>query len=439
MDPILFLKQDVIKLILGFIVGGIIGLERQFLVVKRVGMDKEEAEAEARPGVRTFGLFSLTGVLAVFISGEYTYYLFLFSIAGALAILIVWTASRAYYFKDLGITTSIALVISFIVGVLIGLGDIVLGITISVFVTFLLSVKENVKNLIKGLEYKEIASALQIGILVLLLFPIIPNMRDPLFGVINFRSLFFFLVLILSASFFSYVIVKRLGIKQGLPTFAALGALVNSETVTTNLAKFSKADKKEHNKLISNSVLLANLVMIARILSLSILFALDRVHFIVNLTSILGPVLIIGIILVSYRYLKGGEKVIEEIDLESPLAYKTAFKFVGTFAIVSFAMVALQQAGEWGYLLAALIGGFLSNTAILFSAISSLQAGLLSIREAIIMISLGTVSAITNKLIYAKAGGANKLIVTRIAIDIIILVSFLLFFVCWISSFFLII
>ncbi|NIQ06164.1 MAG: MgtC/SapB family protein [Candidatus Korarchaeota archaeon] len=422
-----FLNQNLVKIILGFIVGGIIGLERQFFVVK----EQERIDDEVRPGVRTFGLLSLTGTISVLIPGGYANPLFIFSMVGVLVILGIWTVARVMQAQELGITTSISLVISFVIGVMIGLGEIILGITLSVFVTFVLSVKERVKDLIIGLEYKEITSALHIGILVLLLFPIIPDVEDPFFEVLNLRSLFFFLVLILSVSFLSYVILKRMGVRQGLPTFAALGALVNSEAVTTNLAKFSKVKKDERNILIANSILLANLIMIMRIILLSLIFAWQDLQFLLDIGSILGAVSLFGIILVSIRYTGGEKKVVEKIELQSPLAYKTALRFVFTFAIVSFTVVTLQQVGDWGYVIAGLIGGFLSNTAVLFSSLSSLQGGVISVNKSIIMITLGTAAAIANKLIYASVGGADRRILSRIAIDVLILVSILLFVSFW--------
>lgn len=434
MDPTSLLQQDIVKLLLGFIVGAIIGLEREFLKIKRERGSEKQSNTEVKPGVRTFGLFSLSGTISMIIADKYTNPLFLFSMSGALAILTVWTIFRAYYFRDLGITTSVALVISFIVGVMIGIGDIVLGITLSVFVTFLLSVKEKVKDFTQALEYKEIASALQIGILFLLLFPIIPNISDPLFHVINLRSLFFFLVIILSVSFLSFITIKRLGLKQGLPTFTTLGALVNSEAVTTNLAKFSDPNMQKRNKLVANSILLANLIMIFRIIVLGIVFAWETPLFYIYLVPILGAVLSVGLILVLVRYRGKVDEQVQKIELENPLAYKTAIKFVISFAAVSFFIVTLEQMKDWGYLLAGVIGGFISNTAVLFSALSSLNSGLLSIRSSVNMVILGTASAIVNKLIYAKVGGAGKQILFRLVIDIIILTSVLLLFAFWFTG-----
>lgn len=428
-----FLQRDLIRILLGFLVGGIIGLERQFFVVK--GEEGKTSDVEIRPGVRTFGLLSLTGAITVIISGGIQNSLFYFSIVAALSIIGIWTASRAYFLEELGITTSVALVVAFLLGTMIGLGEIVWAITLSVFVTFILSVKEKVKDLIQGLEYKEVASALQIGILFFLLFPLVPNKTDPLFGVINFRTLFFFLVLILSTSFFSYMIVKRLGVKQGLPTFAVLGAAVNSEAATTNLAKFSKPSRKGEG-IIANSILLTNLVMIIRILLLGVVFASLLLEFLIKLISILGPVVVVGILLVSVRYAGKRRTGIGEIELKNPLSYKTAFRFVATFSLVSFLVVPLQQVGgPFGYAIAGIVGGFVSNTAILFSAISSLQAGLLSTKESVTMASLGTVSGLINKVIYARIGGADRRTLSKVVIDILILVSVLILFSFWMGLF----
>lgn len=435
MAVISFLQRDLIRILLGFLVGGIIGLERQFFVEKEEKGERKSSDIEISPGVRTFGLLSLTGAISVIISGGTQNPLFYFSIVGVLIIIGIWTASRVYFLEELGITTSVALVVAFLLGTMIGLGEIVWGITLSVFVTFILSVKEKVKDLIQGLEYKEVASALQIGILFFLLFPLVPDMTDPVFGVLNFRSLFFFLVLILSISFLSYVIVKRLGVKQGLPTFAALGAAVNSEAATTNLAKFSKPGKKD-DKIIANSILLTNLVMIMRILFLSLVFASTLSGFLVGLIFILAPAVLVGLLLVSVRYAGRRSAGIGKIELENPLSYKTAIRFITTFSLVSFFVVPLQQiGGPLGYAIAGIVGGFVSNTAILFSAISSLQAGLLSTKESVTMVALGTVSGVVNKVIYARIGGADKGILSRVVIDFLILVFVLIIFSFWLRIF----
>lgn len=409
-----FLQRELVKVILGFIVGGIIGLERQFLMVK-------EEVGELRPGVRSLGLISLMGTISIIISRMFSIFVFFFSILGVLFITSIWTVMRAYYFQELGITTSIALLISFLVGVTVGMGEIVLGITLSVFVTFILSVKSRVKEIINALEYKEIISALRIGILSLLLFPIIPDIRDPLFNTIHLRTLFFFLVLVLSISFFSYVILKRLGSHQELYSFAVLGAIVNSEAVTTNLVELFTHETEEIDKSIVNSILLINLIMIVRTFFLATVLGWNQPSLLTLFGSILGGMLLFGTILFFIRGVRRKGKEVKRIELKSPLVYETALRFIATFIGVSFLLIVIQRVFREGFVIAGLLGGIISNMAVLFVAISLLQLSALSIHQCVGMITLGTATALLNKLIFAKLGGATKEILSRLTIDILLL------------------
>lgn len=415
------IQSDYFRIIVGFLVGAIIGLERQFTA---------EELGERMPGIRTFGLLSLLGTISVMLAKKYgfTEAPLLGSIF-AIALIILFSVFRSiYYVKDIGITTPVALSISFFIGLLVGYGEIVLSLTLSIFVTFILAIKKTVTNLLKSLEYEEIKSALNIGILSLLLLPLIPDYVDPIFGIINIRIFFTFLILVLFLSFLAYMTLKNLGPTQGLITFSFIGAIINSEAVTANLVKISKTrflNKEESYSTIANGVLLANTTMILRTLFLAGILLWNQPALIMLLAITLTPSIIAGLTKTLYIFKRrNSERIIQLIELKSPLSYGTALRFSAIFALISFATIGLERLiPNIGLYLGSFLGGMISNVAVVLSVASLYLAGKISISQALYSIIFGTVAAVSNKIIYAAAEGADNSLIIRIILDIILLVS----------------
>jgi len=421
MDVSLILQSDYFRLIVGFTVGAIIGLERQFTA---------EELGERMPGVRTFGLISLLGTMTVILAINFQFREAL--ILGAIFVFILITLYSLfrfiYYVKDTGITTSVTLGMSYFLGILIGYNEIVLGITLSIFITFILAIKKTVTDILKNLEYQEIKSALTIGILSLLLLPLIPDVSDPFFGIINARIFFFFLVLVLFIGFLAYMALKKLGPTQGLITFAVIGSIINSEAVSVNMVRLYKEREGgvESNILrtVASGIMLANTTMIIRTLFLTAILAWNEYLLILYLTVALLLPISVGGVIVYLRFRNEIERRIQEIELKSPLSYGTAFKFSTVFAFIVFISVALENLlPVLGIFIGSFLGGLVSNAAVVLSVMSLYSAGKISMNTAIYSILFGTISAVINKLIYVKAEGANRKLMIHVLTDICILVG----------------
>ena len=424
-ENILYLEQ--VKIIIGFLVGAIIGLERQLSVIKKVSEEcgkEENDEKEIKPGVRTFGLTSLYGTITLIFVHQYNLPEFLyFSMISIIVIVAIYTALK-YYVGDFGITTPIALTLSYILGVLVGVGEISLSITLSVLITFILASKNYVKGLLEAIEFKEIRSALEIGILFFLLFPIVPDTLDPLFHSINLRTFYLFLVMVLSLSFIAYLAVRKLSPLRGTLTFSTLGALFSSEGVTISLMRIYKEEKREDVRRLSRlGVLEANLVMIIRTIAFTALLILPYVNVIIDLTIYMLPSILIGVILTANRYLQEKKVEIGRIELENPLSYTTATKFVLVFILITFLVVFFEKVfSYYGVLAGSFIGGFVSNLAISLSIASLLTTGAIDAKLAVISILLGTMAAVLNKIIYIAAEVKRDRILKEVLIDISALV-----------------
>ncbi len=422
-EEILFSEQ--MKIIIGFLVGAIIGLERQLSTIKKEEerINELESEQELKPGVRTFGLLSLYGTVTVTFVEKYKFpEVFYFSILSAILIIAIYTIMK-YQIKDYGLTTPVSLAISYILGIFVGVGEITLSITLSVLVTFILTSKGYVKSLLEDIEFKEIRSALEIGILIFLLFPIVPDANDPIFNTINLRTLYLFMVTLLTLSFLAYVAVKKLSPVKGALSFAAIGALFSSEGVAVSLMRIYKEDKSEPIKnLTLLGVILANTVMIIRTIAFTSLLLLEYPQIIVDLTIYILPSTLVGLVAIAYRYFEEQKVSMRKIYIENPLSYKTATKFVTIFLIISFLVVYFQKSGShFGIFFGSFIGGFVSNLAVCLSIASLLINGSINTKTAEIAILLGTISGVLNKIIYIGAEIRERDIIRRVVMDIILL------------------
>ncbi|MHA1470900.1 MAG: MgtC/SapB family protein [Candidatus Asgardarchaeia archaeon] len=151
---ILLSTELAVKILVGFSVGAIIGLERQ------------KWKEEQPLGLRSFGLISLFGTLVVITNDQlHESILIYFAVGFVMFTISVYTVYRVWKTAEYGLTTSIAFVIAFLLGLLVGLDNgynnaMVLAATVSIFTTFVLSMKGEFTKIIHELSSEEITSAL---------------------------------------------------------------------------------------------------------------------------------------------------------------------------------------------------------------------------------------------------------------------------------------
>ena len=129
------------KLVLSLGVGLLAGFEREW--------------SRKDLGVRTFALTALLGTLSSMISPS-----FALAALGAVGLAIALVNSRALLLRqNLEITTSVSLVIDFVLGVLIGQGHLFTPVAAALLLTLILSLKSELSSFAGGLRPEEIRSA----------------------------------------------------------------------------------------------------------------------------------------------------------------------------------------------------------------------------------------------------------------------------------------
>lgn len=353
------------KILLSLAIGALIGIERE-----------RRAKGELLAGVRTFMLVCMLGVLTSYLSDIFYNIVPIFIgfiFVGLLS--VVGYNIKFSKTKSIGLTTEIALLIAFIIGVINYFDSFpyFLTVSIGVLLTLVLFSLEELHKFAHHLTHNELRDAIIFAILAFIISPIIPNRTIDPFNAINPYTIWLSMIIVLFTSFFAYVMMKVLGAKRGLTITGLFGGLVSSTAVT-----ISMAEKVRENKGILNSAVFATIVasstMFFRIIIISALFNIELAK------SLILPLSIIGLLGYAFcccfwRNVRKEKNV--KIDIGSPLALKPALLFAVSLAAILFITKVLQGSfiQEAIYPLA-ILGGLVEVDAMVISLSMSALTGL---------------------------------------------------------------
>lgn len=381
-------EMEFIKmLVISSLVGGLIGIER-------------ELKEKVIVGMRTFMLVSMFGALSVWTaktSGE-DYFLAI-AFLGMIFITVLVTIIKNMSLWDIGVTTSIAFMVTFVLGVMVGLGMYFEGVAGGLIITGVLVTKAYSTAFSKTLTYQEIRNALEFGIIAFIMLPIVPNTPIDPYGLINPRSLLIIVILVASIGFAGFLAIRKVGMTKGLPIVGALGGLINSEAATSAIA--SKAKMAESllpsfkiTIVLTNSVMLVRNLIIAGFLSLTV-FKLMVIPQMLMVAS--------GIIYARFIKFEKDAKNVEP-PVESPFAILPSVRFALFFTVISFLVTYLKGFGAESVYVAAFIGGLVTSAGVTASLASLAATG-----------SLDPVLAAHGSVVSAMGSSIGKILITRVS------------------------
>lgn len=306
-------------LALGFLVG-----------IERGWKQRDEAEGERVAGLRTFALTGLLGGLAGLslpLAGPLFLAVMTLSFAGAFTL---------FQYRDPGhvsVTSTIAGLIVFGLGVYATLGDVTVAAAAGVAVTLILAFKQTLHGWLRTLTWAEVRSALLILAATFIALPLLPDRAIDPWGAINPRSLWLLTILVAGATFGGYIALKLLGEKAGLLVTALAGAIVSSTAVTVDLAR--RARKKETPpRDAAAAAALATVVSLTRVGIIgSALSAGIALHVWIPLGSAIAVSLAFAAVVAWID--RGQKKEAGTKTMRSPLDVIEVAKFAGLLAVLT--------------------------------------------------------------------------------------------------------
>jgi uncharacterized membrane protein (DUF4010 family) len=348
---------DITRLGVALGAGLIIGVERGW---RRRGADPGSRAA----GLRTFGLFGLLGGLASLIHQSGVTWVLPAAWLSITAVALAGYAAETRHRPDVSLTTSVAALVTFALGVAAGLDHIELAAGVAVVVALLLAFKEQLHGWIARLSAEELASGLQLLLISVVVLPLLPDRAVGPGELVNPRMIGWAVALIAALSFAAYVAIRLLGPSRGLLVTALLGGLTSSTAVTATLARYSARKPCSASTALAGIVLACSMMFVRMIALLAVIApALAR-----GLALPLGAAGVTGLALGIVALWRARDAAAPPVELRNPLDLPLALKF-GLFVgiVMALSRWLTLSFGQTGLLAGAAAAGLADVDAITVS------------------------------------------------------------------------
>jgi uncharacterized membrane protein (DUF4010 family) len=384
-----------------------------------VGLEREWRGKEA--GLRTFGFAALLGGLGGLLGQAYA--LVSIVLLGVLIAFMNWQTIRADEGTEL--TTSAALLVMGFTGVLCGLGHTFTPVAVTCITAGLLAWKERLAGFSVGLTAAELRSAILLGLLAFVIYPILPNHAIDPWGLVEPQTAWSTVILIAAIGFVNYVLWKLYG-SNGVGLTGFLGGLVNSTVTVTELANRVRESGGYLVQGAYGGVLLATAASMARNGVLLGLLALGTLADAwLPLALMVVSSLALALLPMVLRWLPprvtgttaqgsagaGDTGIPPSLPLESPFSLSSALKFGLIFLALEVVGTLAQQAlGQYGFYAVSIVGGLVSSASAVASAGTLAARGALTTDVAARGAVLAALtSAVVNFVLVARLSGSRRL------------------------------
>ena len=391
-----------------------------------IGMQREHTysdQSDRHPaGVRTFTLVGLAGAMASLLSdqmGGAAPFITGFVVVGMLLMAMHVSFAIGHRRSDAplggapvggdGITTSVAVLIVYLLGGICWYGRLLESCVIMVVMLWVLSAKEQLHAFAQKLSKEDALATVKFAVISALILPFLPNQAygPPGLAVLNPHTIWLFVVFISGIGFVGYVLIKVVGPGKGIWLTGLLGGLASSTALTLNLAGRSR-ENEDYAPDFTLGIVLSWAVMYVRLYLICIFLsgALAK--------PLLLPLLLPVVPALAYAlYLKIRESRDhrqKNTDFSNPFKLLPAIKFGVVFTCVMFvANAARVYLGSGALLACSFLGGAAEMDAVAFSVIDmNLKSGL-GVRELVLALLFASLANTLTKGILVCVLGAKSM------------------------------
>jgi uncharacterized membrane protein (DUF4010 family) len=329
-----------------------------------VGLEREWAQKEV--GVRTFSIVALFGTLVVLLAPR----LMPMALAGTFLLVLLMNLQSLMSDASLEMTTSASLLVTLILGGLIGQGHYFTAVTSAILMTMLLAWKEGLTRFAGGLQPDEIRSAVLLGLLSFVVYPLLPDRFVDPWQLLNPRQAWIMVVVIASLGFTNYVMLRLYG-ARGTYYSAFLGGLVNSTAAATELSTLFKGAEGSGSLAIA-VIMVTSVAMFLRNLVILAIFAPSSVS-----TALLplGAMTVAALCAVWLQRDRSSSPP-PQLRLASPVSLPHVIEFAALFVALSASgALAQRYFGGLGFLAMSVFGGLVSSASMTATAAALVAGG----------------------------------------------------------------
>ena len=379
-------------------IGLLLGVERE----RRKGEGPERAPAE----IRTFALVALLGGLAERVGSAAV-----IAVAAGfvgLAIVVAYLQSDR---EDPGMTTEVALMVAFLLGVL-AQRDPTTAAAIGVAVALVLAYRERVHHLVREtLSEQEVHDGLLFAAAALIVLPLVPDEGVGPNEALNPSVVWRLVVIVMAVHGLGYMALRVIGPRYGLLVSGFVSGFVSSTATVAAMGSRAVSDPKLRRAAVGAAVVstVATVVLLAIVLGATSVDTLREVA----LPLVFAGVAAVGYaVLVTRKMLR--ERPPDHFDRGRAFDLRSAAVLAALVSVALVAAGALNETlGQRGVTLAAAVTGFADSQSGAVSASSLAGAGRISSTDA----AFAALAALSTNTV-SKAVVAYALGKRRYAVDV---------------------
>jgi uncharacterized membrane protein (DUF4010 family) len=366
MDPMNDIPQ-LLDLAIALGIGVMIGVERGW-------SQREMPEGTRVAGLRTFSLFGLFGGISAVMGTVYGEVILGALAVGAASIVVVSLLAGRRDPDNRDITTEVALLLTFALGVLAGFGRHQEAVACGVVVTVLLGLKPSLHGWLKTLERKEMTAAFRLLVMSLVILPVLPDRGFGPWNALNPYTIWLMVVLISAMTFGGYLAVKWAGPRLGLLVTGFLGGMTSSTAVSVAMARLSKGGPALE-PISAAAALAGSTVMYLRVLALCAVFGPVLAW---RLAAPLCAMAVASLLVLAAIWPRGAFDVEQSTtDMIEPFDLKMPLRFAAVLAVVMVVSAAVRDwVGDSGLLAVSALAGLTDVDAPSLTAAQMVTGGL---------------------------------------------------------------
>jgi uncharacterized membrane protein (DUF4010 family) len=381
------------------VLGALLGTEREHHFLTK--------ERSTFAGIRTFSIVCLAGAVCGYMATPLGPWIVIVGLLVVAALAVTSIIASVMADKhDLGVTTELAFMFTFLVGAAVTQGSRQIGIVLGIALFALLSIKTETRKLSAKVSNEDLFATMKFAIISFVVLPFLPRTTFDPYGVLSFYNIWLMVVLVSAISFSGYVATKALGHKRGLGITAFLGGLWSSTATTITFASRTKQCPELRDSY-GLGILIACSTMFPR--QLLEVYIVGRPV----LMSILLPIGAMGLLGLSISviwFMRKSWGKESQVEMTNPFSLTPAVKFAVMYAVVLVASRAADvHFGSGGIYAAALLSGLLDVNAITLSVANLAAQGSLEIDVAAKAVVIAAIANTVSKGALAWFFGTSKL------------------------------
>jgi uncharacterized membrane protein (DUF4010 family) len=375
-----------------------------------VGLEREWSHKDV--GVRTFAITALFGTLSALVSVQ----LALLSSVGIFILLAFMNGRSLLVDRSLEMTTSVALLVTYVLGVLVGQGHLFTPVASAIVMTMLLAWKTELSKFAGDLKREEVRGAVLLALIGFVIYPLLPDRFIDAWHLLNPRQSWTIVIVIAALEFANYVLL-RLFARRGLYYTAILGGLVNSTATVAELARSVGGVLKNMAVAL---VLLTSVAMFLRNLVILAMFAPAAVP----IASWPLLAMTAAAVLFAWRKRKAEGEPVDPLHMSSPISLRYVIKFGLLFVGMEVVgTIGARFLGKFGFLALSLLGGVVSSASTTAAAATMAVHGKLSPQVAGVATVFASISSALINLPLVERQTKDKKLTRSLAAISVLLVA----------------